>query len=42
MGINYGKRTDNSKWSPKFKSELENLKNIQRPKIVAAMAEASW
>ena len=40
MEITYGKRTDNSKRFRKFKKELEDLKNVQRPKIVAAIAEA--
>ena len=40
MGINYGKEPITVNSLQNLKSELENLKNIQRPKIVAAIAEA--
>ena len=40
MEITYGKRTDNIKGLENLKKELEDLKNVQRPKIVAAIAEA--
>jgi len=40
MEIIYGKRTNNITRLEKLKKELEELKNIKRPKIVRAIAEA--
>ena len=40
MEMNYGQRAYYCNWSQEFKIRVENLKIVQRPKVVEAIAEA--